>query len=67
MKTLVLIVGLLCTGLAARGDDHHRIPDKDRYGFFIAGNRSWTRIPFQLHSNLIIVPVRINESASVSA
>lgn len=62
MKTLVLIVGLLCTGLAARCDDHHRIPDKDRYGFFIAGNRSWTRIPFQLHSNLIIVPVRINES-----
>ena len=62
MKTLVLIVGLLCTGLAARGDDHHRTPDKDRYGFFIAGNRSWTRIPFQLHSNLIIVPVRINES-----
>lgn len=62
MKTLVLIVGLLCTGLAARGDDHHRTPDKDRYGFFIAGNRTWTRIPFQLHSNLIIVPVRINES-----
>lgn len=62
MKTLVLIVGLLCTGLAARGDDHHRTPDKDRYGFFIAGNRTWTRIPFQLHSNLIIVPVRINDS-----
>lgn len=62
MKTLVLIVGLLCTGLVARGDDHHRTPDKDRYGFFIAGNHSWTRIPFQLHSNLIIVPVRINES-----
>ena len=62
MKTLVLIVGLLCTGLAARGDDTRRTPDKDRYGFFIAGNRTWTRIPFQLHSNLIIVPVRINES-----
>lgn len=62
MKTLVLIIGLLSTGLAARGDDHLRTPDKDRYGFFIAGNRSWTRIPFQLHSNLIIVPVRINES-----
>ncbi|MBC3783666.1 aspartyl protease family protein [Spirosoma utsteinense] len=62
MKTLVLIIGLLSTGLVARGDDHLRTPDKDRYGFFIAGNRSWTRIPFQLHSNLIIVPVRINES-----
>ncbi len=62
MKTLVLIIGVLCTGLAARGDDHLRTPDKDRYGFFIAGNRSWTRIPFKLHSNLIIVPVQINES-----
>ncbi len=62
MKTLVLIVGLLCTGLAARGDDHNRTPDKDRYGFFIAGNRSWARIPFELHSNLIIVPVRVNDS-----
>ena len=62
MKTLVLIVGLLCTCVAARGDGHQRIPDKDRYGFFIAGNRTWTRIPFQIHSNLIVVPVRINES-----
>lgn len=62
MKTAVLLIGLLCTCLVARGDDHHRVPDRDRYGFFIAGNRSWTRIPFQLHSNLIIVPVRINDS-----
>ncbi len=62
MKTLVLITVLLCTCLASWGDDHKQIPDKDRYGFFIAGNRSWTRIPFQLHSNLIIVPVRVNES-----
>jgi hypothetical protein len=62
MKTLVLIIGLICTGLAARSDDNLRTPDKDRFGFFIAGNRSWTRIPFQLHSNLIIVPVRVNES-----
>ena len=62
MKTLALIVGLLCTGLAARGDDTKRGSDHDRYGFFIAGNRTWARIPFQLHSNLIILPVRINDS-----
>ncbi len=62
MKTLVLVIGLLCTCLAVRADDHHRTPDRDRYGFFIAGNRAWTRIPFQLHSNLIIVPVRVNDS-----
>ncbi|MVM39796.1 signal protein PDZ [Spirosoma sp. HMF3257] len=62
MKTLILAFGLLLSCLAARGDDPQRMPDKDRYGFFIAGNRTWTRIPFQLHSNLIIVPVRVNES-----
>jgi hypothetical protein len=62
MKTLVLIIGLLSIGLVARGDDDQRTPDRDRYGFFIAGNRTWTRIPFQLHSNLIIVPVRVNDS-----
>ena len=62
MKTLVLIIGLLYACLPVRGDDNQRTPDKDRYGFFIAGNRSWTRIPFQLHSNLIIVPVMINDS-----
>lgn len=62
MKTLVLVAGFLCAHLTAVADDHTRTPDKDRYGFFIAGNRHWTRIPFQLHSNLIIVPVRVNES-----
>ncbi|MVM32354.1 signal protein PDZ [Spirosoma sp. HMF4905] len=62
MKTLILAFGLLLSCLAARGDDPQRTPDKDRYGFFLAGNRTWTRIPFQLHSNLIVVPVRVNES-----
>lgn len=62
MKTLVLVIVLLCTCLASWGDDHKQTPDKDRYGFFIAGGHSWTRIPFQLHSNLIIVPVRVNNS-----
>ncbi|GAB4019474.1 aspartyl protease family protein [Spirosoma koreense] len=62
MKTLVVLIGLIGVCLAARGDDNQRTPDKDHYGFFIAGNRSWARIPFQLHSNLIIVPVRVNDS-----
>lgn len=63
MKTLVLIIGLISFGWAAwGGDDDRRNPDKDRYGFFLAGNRSWARIPFQLHSNLIIVPVQVNGS-----
>ncbi|MBD2704007.1 aspartyl protease family protein [Spirosoma sp. BT702] len=62
MKTLVWVIGLLCTFLTAQADTPKKTPDKDRYGFYIANNRNWTRIPFQLHSNLIIVPVRINES-----
>ena len=62
MKTLALIIGVLSTCFAARADAQQRTPDKDRYGFYIAGNRNWTRIPFQLHSNLIIVPVRVNDS-----
>ncbi|GAB3713437.1 hypothetical protein GCM10027592_52680 [Spirosoma flavus] len=62
MKTLVWVIGLLCTFLTAQADSPKKTPDKERYGFFIANNRNWTRIPFQLHSNLIIVPVRVNES-----
>ena len=62
MKTLGLVLGLLCSCLAASGDGGQQTPDRDRYGFFIAGNRTWTRIPFQLHSNLIIVPVQVNNS-----
>ncbi|GAB3732016.1 aspartyl protease family protein [Spirosoma lituiforme] len=70
MKTLALIIGLLGMYAIARGDDQEgrtakgkdRTPDRERYGFFLANNRSWTRIPFQLHSNLIVVPVTINGS-----
>ena len=35
---------------------------EDKFGFFLEGNRKLTRIPFQFHSNLIIVPVQINGS-----
>ncbi|MCK8492214.1 MULTISPECIES: aspartyl protease family protein [Spirosoma] len=63
MKAVLLAIGMLCICLDAWAKDGNKgTPDRDRYGFYIAGNRSWTRIPFQLHSNLIIVPVRINDS-----
>ncbi|GAB3180747.1 aspartyl protease family protein [Telluribacter humicola] len=35
---------------------------KEKYGFFLEGNRRFARIPFELHSNLILVPVQINGS-----
>lgn len=62
MKTLVFVVGLLLASLVTRADGPSRTSDKDRYGFFLAHKRTWTRIPFQLHSNLIIVPVKVNDS-----
>ncbi len=65
MKTLGLVIGLLCCGLATRAGDP-RMPDRDRYGFFLTQNRKWTRVPFQLHSNLIVVPVRINNSDTLN-
>ncbi|WP_266368999.1 aspartyl protease family protein [Tellurirhabdus rosea] len=56
LLVLVWITGWL-TGYA--GDDKK---EQDRYGFYLTQNRKITRIPFQLHSNLIIVPVFINNS-----
>ncbi|WP_019988765.1 aspartyl protease family protein [Rudanella lutea] len=63
MKVLLLVMGwLFCLGSSVQATPDKHVPDKDRFGFFLAGNRSWARIPFQLHSNLIIIPIRINNS-----
>lgn len=61
MKRLSWILALLGIWLTAAGNDKEK-PDKERFGFFLAGNRHWTRIPFQLHSNLIVIPIRVNDS-----
>lgn len=61
MNALCWVIGLWCAccgALAGKPDDS----EKDRFGYYLAGNRTFTRIPFQLHSNLIIVPVQINGS-----
>lgn len=34
----------------------------DRFGYFLSGNSKFTRIPFEMHANLIIVPVKVNDS-----
>lgn len=34
----------------------------DKFGFFLLGNSKFTRIPFQMHANLIVVPVHVNDS-----
>lgn len=35
---------------------------EDKFGFFLQGNMRFTRIPFEMHANLIVVPVHINDS-----
>jgi predicted aspartyl protease len=61
MRRLLLLGLWLVTGAVA-AQHPVRTADKDRYGFFLAGGRNVTRIPFQLHSNLIIIPVQVNGS-----
>lgn len=61
MKRLSWILALLGIWLTAVGSDKEK-PAKERFGFFLTGNRHWTRIPFQLHSNLIVIPIRVNDS-----
>ena len=66
MRTLSLLIGLFLGSLTAFATDNPRLPDKDRYGYFLRGNRSWTRIPFELHSNLIVVKMRVNQSDTLN-
>ncbi len=61
MRALWFFLGLVGLWSTAMGKDPRK-PDKDRYGYYLAQGRTTTRIPFQLHSNLIIVPVKVNES-----
>ena len=66
MNVLILLVGLLCGNLSAIASDTPKTPDKDRFGYFLKGNRRSARIPFEFHSNLIIVKLRINKSDTLN-
>lgn len=65
-KTQFYIVVLLTLLLSSSGRVCAQKPDVwepvDKFGFFLEGKRKITRIPFEFHSNLIIVPVQINDS-----
>jgi predicted aspartyl protease len=37
-------------------------PDNEKFGFFLTNGAKLTRIPFELHSNLIIIPLKVNDS-----
>ena len=66
MKALSLLIGLLYGSLSAFAYDAPKTPDKDRFGYYLKGNRKSTRIPFELHSNLIVVKLRINNSDTLN-
>lgn len=66
MKALYLLVGLLYGSLSAFATDGPKTPDKDRFGYFLKGNRTSVRVPFELHSNLIVVKLQINQSDTLN-
>jgi predicted aspartyl protease len=57
---IFVLIGLLIGGGNVKAQKY-REPD-DKFGFFLDGKRKSARIPFEFHSNLIIVPVQINGS-----
>ncbi|MEZ0486604.1 aspartyl protease family protein [Fibrella aquatica] len=66
MKALYLLLGLLFGTLSAFATDSPKTPEKDRFGYYLKGNRTSARIPFELHSNLIVVKLRINNSDTLN-
>jgi hypothetical protein len=69
MKTFLWLISaflLFLPGLslASPNDD---IPEvsSEKYGYFLDKNRKSARIPFELHSNLILMYVRINDTDSL--
>ncbi len=58
---ILLVCGLILIGISRAGAQ--RVGEaEDKFGYFLDGKRKVTRIPFEFHSNLIIVPVQINGS-----
>ncbi len=66
MKAMVrlLVIGLMACGYCCPATFAQKYVDKnkDRYGYFLESGKKVLRIPFEIHSNLIIVPVQVNDS-----
>lgn len=58
---MIILLGLLL-GSSFRTEAQNLWEPEDKFGFFLEGKRNTVRIPFEFHSNLIIVPVQINDS-----
>lgn len=60
--TYIFIIFGLLGGISSPVNAQKARQQEDKFGFFLDGKLRATRIPFKFHSNLIIVPVRINGS-----
>lgn len=60
MKNLLLLLAVLCVSFYTQANKPTE--QEEVYGLHLANGRQSTRIRFELHSNLIIVPVKINKS-----
>lgn len=49
----------------AASPDDEKMADSEKYGYFLEKNHKSARIPFELHSNLILVYVKINDVDSL--
>ena len=58
---VLILLGALPGGIHQASAQNIWEPE-DKFGFFLEGKRKAARIPFEFHSNLIIVPVQINGS-----
>lgn len=62
MKRLyILLFALMFLTGSAFGQKKKRVKE-ERFGLFLTNGVSFARIPFEMHANLIVVPVKINDS-----
>jgi hypothetical protein len=64
-KWLFLAIILFTTSVTFASNPDIPKVSEERYGYFLEKNRKTTRIPFELHSNLILLYAKINETDSL--
>ncbi|MBO0938986.1 aspartyl protease family protein [Fibrella sp. HMF5335] len=73
MKRVGLLLMMLVVWGIAQAGRHSFAPRKDRpdpdverFGYYLAKGHSVVRLPFELHSNLIILKMRVNDSDTLN-
>ncbi len=64
-KYICILLLVLIPFKALLGNDDLPQVSEEKYGYFLENNRKSTRIPFELHSNLILLYLKINNSDSL--